>query len=190
MDILGLVRKTRTIRRFNQSKKVEIDMLHHLVEVARVTASARNIQPLKYAIITDAKLSSKIFDATGWAAAIEDGRPKDGERPTGYIIIYNDKNIAPNSMWDQGIVSYTMMMAATEIGLGGCIIATIYKDKFPDLNLPNNLEPVLVLALGYPTEDVRIVEMINGEHKYYRDAKGIHYVPKRKIEEILVKEVK
>lgn len=189
MDILELVRKTRSVRRFNQSKKIEIGMLRHLVEIARVTASARNIQPLKYAIITDTKLSAKVFDATGWAGAIENGRPKEGEKPTGYVIIFNDKNIAPNSMWDQGIVSYTMMMAATEIGLGGCIIATIFKDKFPNLNLPDNLEPVLILALGYPIEEVKIVEMKNGEHKYYRDANKVHYVPKRSIEEILVLEV-
>lgn len=187
-SILELVVKTRSIRRFNQNKKISSLMLRRLVEVARITASARNAQPLKYVTVTDEALCSEIFNATGWAGALTDGRPIEGEKPTGYVIIYNDKNISPNSLWDQGIVSYTMMMAATEMGLGGCIIATIHRDKFPVIEVTENLEPVIILALGYPIEDVRIVEMKDNEHKYYRDENRVHYVPKRAIKDILLKE--
>ena len=102
-NILETVRKTRTYRRFDESKKVTSEMLHYMVEVARITASARNVQPLKYITVTNPELCGKLFDATGWANSLPDGRPVVGERPTGYIIIYNDKDIAPNSLWDQGI---------------------------------------------------------------------------------------
>ena len=188
-NILETVRKTRTYRRFDESKKVTSEMLHYMVEVARITASARNVQPLKYITVTNPELCGKLFDATGWANSLPDGRPVVGERPTGYIIIYNDKDIAPNSLWDQGIVSYAMMMSATEMGLGGCIIATIYRDKMPDLDTPPNLEPVLILAIGEPIEDVQIVDMKDGAHKYYRDEDRVHYVPKRILSEVLIKEI-
>lgn len=186
--IFDVVEKTRSVRRFNQTKKVTGGELRAMVEVARVTASARNIQPLKYVTVCDDALCEQIFAATGWAGSLADGRPKEGEKPTGYIVVYNDKNIAPQSLWDQGIVSYAMMMRATEMGLGGCIIATIFRDKMPDLGVSDNLEPVLILAIGYPDEDIRIVGVKDNNTKYYRDENRVHYVPKRSIDEILIKE--
>lgn len=187
-QIFDIVKQTRAVRRFVESKRVKSEQLRQMIEVARITASARNSQPLKYVTVTDESLCEQIFDATGWASAISDGRPIVGERPTGYIVIYNDKSLAVNSMWDQGIVSYTMMMAATEMGLGGCIIATIFRDKMPALDVSDDLEPVIVLAIGYPCEDIRLVDVVNGSVKYYRDSENIHYVPKRSMNEILIGE--
>lgn len=184
--IIDIVEKTRSVRRFHQDKKVTTDQLRHLVEVARITASARNSQPLKYVIINNANLCEQLLNATGWAGSLPDGKPKEGEKPTGYIVIFHDKNISQGSLWDQGIVSYAMMMAATEMGLGGCIIATIFRDKMPDLGVEENLEPVLVLSLGYPNEQIKIVGVTDGATKYYRDENRVHYVPKRSMDEILV----
>lgn len=188
-NILELVKSTRSFRRFDESKRVEISQLRYMVEVARITASARNLQPLKYITVTKPELCDELFVATGWARSLPDGTPPLGERPTGYVVILNDKNIAPNSLWDQGIVSYAMMMAATEMGLGGCIIATIYHDKLPNLNLSENLQPVLILALGAISEDVRIVDMVDNKTNYYRDENRVHYVPKRVMSEILISEI-
>ncbi|MEG0499671.1 MAG: nitroreductase family protein [Rikenellaceae bacterium] len=187
--LIELVERTRSVRRFDQTKKVDIRQLHYMVEVARLTASARNSQPLKYVTVTNAALCEQLLRATGWAASLPDGKPKEGEKPTGYILILHDKTISQNSLWDQGIVSYTMMLAASEQGLGGCIIATIYRDKMPDLGLPDHLEPVLILGVGYPCEDIRIVGVSDGATKYYRDAQGTHYVPKRDLSDLLVKEI-
>ena len=53
------------------------------------------------------------------------------------------------------------------------------------LNIPEHLDPVFVLALGRPIEDVRLTKMENGDYKYYRDENGVHYVPKRPLEDIL-----
>jgi hypothetical protein len=47
-------------------------------------------------------------------------------------------------------------------------------------SLDQELEISLVLALGKPVEDVRIVELpADGSIRYYRDEAGVHYVPKR-----------
>lgn len=187
--MLQRVRETRSVRRFDEAIRVTSDKLHYMVEVARLTASARNLQPLKYVTVTDEGLCAEIFECLGWAGAISDGKPICGERPTAYVLMYNDKSIAPNSLWDQGITSYAMMLAAKELGVEGCIIATIHRDKMPDLSLSSDLEPVLVLALGYPKEEVCIVEPVEGSVKYFRDENRVHYVPKRTIQEILIKEL-
>lgn len=187
--IIEIVEKTRSVRSFDQKRKVTQNQLHYMVEVARLTASARNTQPLKYVTVTNTTVCQQLLEATGWAGSLPDGKPKEGEKPTGYIIILHDKNISQNSLWDQGIVSYTMMLAATEQGIGGCIIATIYRDKMPDLGLPENLEPVLVLGMGYPHEDIRIVEVTDGATKYYRDENRTHYVPKRSLADLLIREI-
>lgn len=188
-NILDIVTKTRSVRRFDQSRKVDAQQLRYMVEVARVTASARNTQPLKYVTVTDEAVCEQLLEATGWAGSLADGKPKEGEKPTGYIIILHDKNISSGSLWDQGIVSYSMMMAATEMGLGGCILATIFRDKLPDLGIAEHLEFALILGLGYPSEDVRIVDVKNNATKYYRDENRIHYVPKRSMEEIFLKHI-
>lgn len=187
--LLDLVEKTRSVRRFDQSRRVTIEQLHAMVEVARLTASARNMQPLKYVTVTNSTVCEQLLNATGWAGALTDGKPKEGEKPTGYVIILQDKSVAQNSLWDQGIVSYGMMLAAREQGLGGCIIATIFRDRMPDLGLAENLEPVLILGMGYPKEDVRIVEVENGSTTYYRDENQTHYVPKRSLKDLLIKEI-
>lgn len=187
--LLDLVEKTRSVRRFDQSRRVTLEQLRSMVEVARLTASARNTQPLKYVTVTNPALCEQLLEATGWAGALADGKPKEGDKPTGYVIIFQDKEIAKNSLWDQGIVSYSMMLAAREQGIGGCIIATIFRDKMPEMGLPENLEPVLVLGMGYPKEDIRIVEVTNGSTIYYRDENLTHYVPKRSLEELLMNEI-
>jgi hypothetical protein len=76
-----------------------------------------------------------------------------------------------------------------EKGLGGCIIANILKpDLCRALSLPSHLEVLLVIALGRPKERV-VIEAIGpgGDIRYWRDADGVHHVPKRSIEELIVK---
>ncbi len=189
MNILELVRGCRSVRRFDESRAVTLEQLRYMVEVARLTASTRNRQPLKYITVTNPELCEKLLDATGWASSLVDGKPTMGERPTAYIVIYNDTAIAPNSLWDQGIVSYAMMMAAAEMGIGGTILATIFRDKLPDLGATEALEPALILGLGYPNENIAIVDVVDDETKYYRDENRNHFVPKRIMSEILIKEI-
>ena len=55
------------------------------------------------------------------------------------------------------------------------------------LSLPKNLEPVLLLGLGIPEEEVVITEAHEGQTKYYRDENDVHYVPKRPLDEIIIK---
>ena len=77
------------------------------------------------------------------------------------------------------------MLASTEEGFGGCMILSFKRAELKKiLAMPEGLEPVLVLALGRPIEDIRLVDAENGDTTYYRDENQVHYVPKRRLEDI------
>ncbi|NLV98133.1 MAG: nitroreductase family protein, partial [Desulfovibrionales bacterium] len=129
-----------------------------------------------------------IFSCLKWAAYLTDwDGPKEGERPSAYIIMVNTAKEWDFAKYDQGIMAQTMMLGAVEKGFGGCIIASIERKKLVlELGL-EDYEISLVLALGKPVEDVCIVDLPeDGAIKYYRDDKQVHYVPKRSVEELIL----
>ena len=115
--------------------------------------------------------------------------PPEGCEPSAYIIVCHDKKIAKNPVpfyKDTGIVSHTILLSACEMGYGGCMIGSFDEESIKkDLQLSDDLEITLVLAIGKALEEPVICEY-KGDIKYYRD-NGKHYVPKRPIEDILIK---
>ena len=185
----NLVEANRSRRRFDQSKKVDMESLVELVELARLTLSGRNMQPLKYVLCTDSATCDGIFPLLGWAAYLKDWKgPAEGERPTAYVIVCLDKTLADNPGCDHGIVAQTMMLGAVERGLGGCIIATVNRAKLAEVcDIPDTLDILLVLALGVPSEAVAVEPMPgDGDVKYWHDKDGIHHVPKRSLDELII----
>jgi len=189
MNLKSLVEKNRSYRRFDASVRLKTETLSELVDLARLSASARNQQSLKYIISTDDQQNAAIFECLGWAGYLKDWKgPAEGERPTGYIIVMNDASITTNHFCDEGIAAQSILLGAAEKGLGGCIIATINRPKIrPLLLLPDELDILLVIALGSPVEQVVIEEMQDGEFKYWRDTDSVHHVPKRSLDEIIYK---
>lgn len=188
MNLLDLVRQTRSYRKFNEAKEVSRETLMDLVELARCSASARNLQPLKYYLCNTKADNDIVFNHIAWAGYLKDGAPKAGERPSAYIIMMVDRNLTQASPeWDEGIASQSIMLGATERGLGGCIIGAIKKQGLAEaLLLPQHLEIALVLAIGEPTESVVFEPVVDGDIKYFRDEQGGHHVPKRSLEELII----
>jgi nitroreductase len=185
----NLIRKNRSYRRFKQDAQVSTQTLADLVNLARLSPSARNAQPLKYILINKPEQTEKVFNTLGWAAYLKDWKgPVEGERPSAYIIMLLDKSISPTVTWDHGIAAQSILLGAVENGLGGCIIATIRKEELGSfLNLPEQYEILLVLALGTPVENVILEELPeNGDIKYWRDQDGGHHVPKRALKDIIL----
>jgi nitroreductase len=188
--IADLVKKTRSYRRFNENHKIAMDSLKQLVDLGRLSASAANRQPLKYILSCDPKTNERIFPCIGWAAYLKDWKgPEKGERPVAYIIILADTTIS-NEFWcDHGIAGQSILLGATEIGLGGCFIGAINKEKLrEELNIAQELTIMLIIALGESAEEVVIESTVdtNGNIRYWRDENGIHHVPKRPLDEIIV----
>ena len=189
MTLKDLVYKTRSYRRFNESHHIDIEVLRGLIDLARMSASAANRQPLKYLLFNTPDFCEKIFPSVAWAGYLKewDG-PSPGEKPSAYIIILGDKSIAESFSVDHGIAAQSIMLGATEKELGGCMIASIKREVLRnDLNIPEKYEILLVLALGKPAETVVTDEIKENNVKYWRDARDIHHVPKRPLDELIIK---
>ena len=186
--LIDIVKRNRSYRRFYQDKPIDRKELIDLVGLARLCPTGRNLQPLKFFLSNDELLNKRIYPSLAWAGYLKDwDGPLEGERPSAYIVILEDRRISESTQWDQGIMAQTIMLGATEKGLGGCIIASVRKEDLSrTLDLPEHLKVVLVLALGYPKEEV-VIEQIpeNGSVVYWRDSQGVHHVPKRDLDELI-----
>src|SRR5208337_2844850 len=171
-----LVLKNRSYRRFYQKHCIDSKTLKDLVNLAGLSASGGNVQPLKYILSCDPKKNALIFPHLTLAAFLKDWPgPDDGERPSAYIVILGDREISQSFGCDHGIAAQTILLGATEKGLGGCIIGTIHKEKLRmSLEIPTRFEILLVLALGKPKETI-VIERVDasGNTKYWRDDKGV-----------------
>ncbi|MFC1928540.1 nitroreductase family protein [Chloroflexota bacterium] len=187
--IRDLVLQNRACRRFYQEVIIELDTLRELVDMARLSASAGNRQPLKYILSYDPEKNAMIFPYLAWAGYLRDwSGPSEGERPSAYIIILGDTEISKSFSCDHGIASQSILLGAREKGLGGCIIAGVDKNGLREaMKIPSHYEILLVLALGKPKEKV-VIETIgpDGDIKYWRDSDGVHHVPKRRLDDIIM----
>jgi nitroreductase len=184
-----LVRKNRSYRRFHQKVAIELDTLRELVDLGRLSASGMNRQPLKYILSSDPERNAQIFPDLGWAAHLKDWPgPIEGERPAAYILILGDQEIHPTAGCDHCIAAQSIMLGASEKGLGGCMIRSIHGEQLREaLQIPERYAILLVLALGKPKEAV-VIDPVgsDGDTRYWRDDQGVHHVPKRSLDEIII----
>jgi nitroreductase len=188
MALRDLVLKTRSYRRFYQDA-VDLDTLRELVDLARLSASGSNRQALKYILSCDAATNARIYPCTRWAAYLKDwSGPIDGERPTAYIVLVGDTEVSKSFGCDHGIAAQSIMLGATERGLGGCMIGSVDRAALhAQLSIPDRYEILLILALGRPKEEV-VLEAVgpDGDTKYYRDDQSVHHVPKRALDDLIL----
>lgn len=188
--IKELVTKNRSYRRFFQSERISENTLREFIDCARLTPSTVNSQALKFKIVTSETQCDKVFSCLGWAGLMKDwDGPAEGERPSAYIIILCDLSLGKNKYYDEGIAAQTIMLSAVEKGLGGCIIGSIKKELLAEaIGVDTDKYSVdLVLALGKPNEKVVITQVKpDASTAYYRDENSVHYVPKRKLDDIIL----
>lgn len=184
-----MVARNRSYRRFHQELAIELDTLKELVDLARLSASAMNLQPLKYYLSCEPQKDALIFQHIGWAAYLKDWPgPAEGERPSAYIIVLGDTEISKAFGCDHGIAAQSILLGATEKDLGGCMIATVRRQELSQaLGIPPRYEILLVIALGKPKEKVAIDSVgADGDVRYWRDSQGVHHVPKRSLDDIII----
>lgn len=185
-----LVLTNRSYRRFYQDEEISVETLKELIDLARNTASTVNSQALKYKLVCTPEENEKVFNSLAWAGLLKGkGTPCEGERPSAYIIVMCDLELGKNKYWDEGIAVQTIMLGAAEKGLGGCIFGSVKREQLAsDFGIdPEKYAIDLVLALGKPKETVKLVEVDESQSTaYYRDENGIHYVPKRSLDDIII----
>jgi len=175
----------RTIRRY-QGRKVPKEILIKCVDAARLSPSAANRQPLKYVIVNDERLLKDVFNTLRWAGYLPEFSHSEEETPRAYIIILLDKNISEKADHDAGIVAMSISLVAHDEGLGSCILGAVDRDSLRKaLRIPENLEILLVVSLGYPAESPVVENMKGDDVKYWLDEKGVLHVPKRTLKDIV-----
>jgi nitroreductase len=186
-----LVLHNRSYRRFDQSTRIAPATLRELCDLARLSSSGRNAQPLKYMLVTSEEVCAKVFPTLGWAGYLKEWNgPEEGERPAAYVIILGDTAIANNYGIDAGLSIQSLTLGAVEKGLGGCIIQTVRREELAKiLDVPSQFEILYVVALGKPVEEV-VVESLkpDGDIKYWRDEQHVHHVPKRELKDLIIAE--
>jgi nitroreductase len=189
--IRDLIIKNRSYRRFDQSVKIESDIIRKWIELARFSASGRNMQSLKYIVCTGELTVEKIFPNLAWAGYLPEwGGPKKGEQPVAYVVMIHDKNLAASYFCDDGIAAQSILLGSVEDGFGGCILGSVNKVKVAEIiGLPQNMEILWVIALGKPAEKCILEDVKGNQIKYWRDGNEVHHVPKRLLDDLILKEI-
>lgn len=185
-----LVVKNRSYRTYDRSVKVTKEQMLEFINNARLTPSTVNLQPILYIPLEEA-LADKILPYTAWARALNIKLPPEGKGPSAFILLCIDRERTANPvpvMRDIGIVAQTILLSATEAGLGGCMIGSHDSEKIKaELSLGENIDILLCVALGKPDEKVVLEELEAGAPTaYWRDEDNVHHVPKRKLEDIVI----
>ncbi|WP_329886055.1 nitroreductase family protein [Pseudoramibacter faecis] len=193
MDLIALLQTRRTYRRFDESHPVAAEAVADMAEALRLSSSARNLQPLRAIFVTDRAQAAAIFPHVHFAAALPKalGTPRPGERPTMYVALIYDGSC--KSRWvdtDAGIALANLTLAAWHHGVGSCIMDNIDREALAAvLELPGPMAVHSVVALGYPTHRSTVVTPgPDGSLQYYLDANRDYFVPKRDVDEIVMRD--
>lgn len=181
-----LLRRNRSYRGYDTKFEVRPDQLRRIIETATLCPSARNQQVLRFRpVLTDE--SDKVLKHIRLGGALPElNLPFPDTEPRAFVVICSVVEESKYVDIDLGIVAQTMLLQATELGLGGiCIGAFDHKEIREELNLP--YEPLLVIAFGRPAEHIELVECGEGDNLTYYRNNGIHYVPKIRVDELIIK---
>jgi len=189
MNIYEMILKRRTIRRF-QKKKVPYEVLEKCVNAARLAPSAANLQLCEYLIVDEEDLLDEVFGTLQWAGYISDGSPSPSQRPTAYIIVLINQDVKKKAFeHDVGMAVENIILTALEEGVGSCCFGAVDREKLrKGLDIPKKYVIDLVITLGYPNESP-VLEPFENSVKYWKDKKGLLHVPKRKLKDILHRNV-
>lgn len=186
---MEFLKTRRTYRRFEQ-KPVEPAIAREIMEAARIASCGANRQTLKYVLVQSPEMVAKMQPLVHWAAYLppEQGQPKPDETPVLFVAVCQDENLPGCNDTDTGLALANMTDAAWAHGVGSCIMGAIDRPAIKELlGLGENLRLHSVVAFGYPTHKSHLVAMQDGNVKYYLDDARDYCVPKRPMEEILLK---
>ena len=180
-----LLKRNRSYRGYDRSHVVTEEELVELVRVVTWVGSGMNAQPLRYRLVCGAE-AEKVHPLVKLGAALpEEHLPHAGEEPSAYIVVCSTAPEGKVVDIDLGIAAQSILLKAVEAGLGGIFILNFRADELQTaLDLP--LQPIAVIGLGKPSESIFITDAKPGVSLDYYRKGGAHFVPKLKVEDILI----
>ncbi|MBQ9192564.1 MAG: nitroreductase family protein [Bacteroidales bacterium] len=181
-----LLHRNRSYRGYDPSRKVTEEELRELVAATTLAASGMNRQPLRYRLVTEADADRILPHITLGAALPEEHLPKPGTEPRAFIVVCSVVAEDRAADIDLGFAGQSILLKATEMGLGGIFILNFRKAAVRE-SLGLHLDPIAIIAIGKPAESIYLlpVEGENPDLRYYRKD-GVHFVPKLTLGTLLI----
>lgn len=150
MDFLDLAKERYSVRKFSE-KQVEKEKLDKILEAGRIAPTAVNKQPQRILVLDNEESINKIKKSTRYHF----------DAPMILVVCYDSDESWKNpysgddgGVLDGAIIVTQMMLQAVELGLGTTFVGHFdpqaVKEEF---QLGDNIVPVALLPIGYPTED-------------------------------------
>ena len=182
-----LLERNRSYRGYRPEVEVTREVLERIVAVNPLLPSACNQQVLRFKLVTKETGAENITQNMKLGGLLPELHlPYPGTEPEAFIIICS--TIPENKFVDidLGIAAQSMLLKATEMGLNGIMIGAFNKAKITEaFNLPS--DPLLILAIGKGKETIKLQPVDAGEKlAYYRDENGVQFVPKIKLEQLVL----
>lgn len=150
MDFMTLAKERYSVRSFSE-KTIEKEKLGLVLEAGRLAPTAVNFQPQRVLVIQSREAMEKLKECTQYHF----------NAPAALLVCY-DKTVSwhrkhdnrDSGEIDAAISATHMMLQAAEIGLGTTWVMYFDPTKIKDVyNIPDNLEPVVLFPIGYPSQD-------------------------------------
>lgn len=186
-SVESLMEKNRSYRGYQKDFEVKREMLERIVAVNAKIASAKNQQVLRFKLVTRDTGGDLIAQNIKLGGLLPELHlPFPGTEPEAFIIICST---VPENKFvdiDLGIAAQSMLLKAAEMGLNGIMIGAFNKAKITEaFQLP--FEPLLLLAIGKGCETIQLQPVDAGDKlAYYRDERGVQYVPKIRWEQLVI----
>ena len=181
----SLLKKNRSWRGYDPGREVTEDELKRIVAATTLVASGMNRQRLRYRLVTKADAAKILPHITLGAALPEEHLPHPGCEPQAFIVVCATEKENKVIDIDLGIAAQSMLLKATEMGLGGIFILNFRAEEIKEsLSLPST--PLAVIAIGKPAETIFLKPVHQGEDLNYYRRGGVHFVPKLGLEDILI----
>ncbi len=152
MSFFDLVKSRFSVRAF-KSQAVELEKIERILEVARLAPSAVNFQPWKFFVVTNKQLLDKLSETYSreWFKTAPVCIVACGNHTTSW----KRSDGKDHCDIDVAIAVEHIVLAATELGLGTCWICNFDAKKCSEvLSLPENMEPIAMIPVGYPDVDM------------------------------------
>lgn len=185
-SLTRLLLKNRSVRGYDPSFEVRADQMRAILEVATRVPSAMNRQGLRFRPVLSDEADRILQGFRLGGGLPELHLPFPNTEPHAFIIVC--PAVEPDNYLyiDLGITAQSMLLRATELGLNGIMIGAFDKERLQrEFDLPR--QPLLLIALGRSAEQIELKEIGAAEsHAYYRQD-GVHYVPKVRLDDLLLK---
>jgi len=184
-----LIRKNRTKRIYNGGE-VSFSLLTELIEDCRFSASAINIQEIRYILINDETLCSDIFKITNLPST---HKVDISQKPGAFVVmIVNRDSKLPESFlyYNAGIATANLTLSAASKGFSCVTLLSTNLEKLAALlSLDESKRIVSVIAVGKSDQKVLLEDISGGDSSYYKNEDKVHVVPKLTAEVLIYQKI-